>query len=330
MLCDMHYRRYTLKQNTILNRIGVWSRENTNLLMLFVLVLAGAILTENFFTWDNSMNLFRRISINGIMAAGFTLTLLVGGFDLSIGATLSLAAVLCVGIEKSTGSALLGIAVAIGAGVLMGLLNGVLMKITRGGSGEAFLITLGTSLVATSVALTYCGGMDLYGVKTPWYKAIGQGNIGGFPISALIWFVILIMLQIVIKKTDFGRKLLQTGANKKSAFLAGINVGQMKIIAFTLAGVFAAIAGIIMTARTTAASPNSGAGADFDAAIAAIIGGNSLVGGKGGMVQVFIGVVIYGLITNILNLMGINSVVQYIIKGAILLLAICLDNLKRR
>jgi ribose/xylose/arabinose/galactoside ABC-type transport system permease subunit len=310
--------------------IGSWAQDNTNLLMLFVMVLLGAILTSGFFTWTNLANLLSRISINGVMAAGFTLTLLVGGFDLSIGATLSLAAVLCVGIENSTGSAFLGMAAAIGAGTAMGLLNGLLMKITRGETGEAFLITLGTSMVATSAALTYCNGYDLYGVKAEWYQAIGQGSFLGIPIAAIIWIVIMVILQVVIKKTMFGRQMLLSGANKKSAFLAGVNINQKKVIAFMLAGVFAAIAGIIMTSRTTAASPRSGNGGDFDAAIASIIGGNSLVGGKGGMVQVFIGVVIYGLITNILNLMGVDSVVQYIVKGAVLLLAICLDNLKRR
>lgn len=311
-------------------RIGDLLRNNTNLLMLLVMVLLGAVLTNNFFTTGNLMNLLRRITVNGVMAAGFTITLLVGGFDLSIGAVLSLCAVLCVGIEKSSGSAAIGMLAAIGAGAAFGLLNGVLMKLTRGESGEAFLITLGTSMVAQSAALTYCNGYDIYGVKADWYRAIGQGSIGGFPIAAIIWLSILIMFQIIIKKTEFGRKLILSGSNKKSAFLAGINVGQMKIIAFTIAGVLAAVAAIIMTSRTTAGSPRSGTGADFDAAIASIIGGNSLVGGRGGMVQVFIGVIIYGLITNMLNLMGVSSVVQYIVKGVVLLIAICLDNLKKR
>ena len=104
----------------------------------------------------------------------------------------------------------------------------------------------------------------------------------------------------------------------------------MCFMAFAIAGLMSAFAAVIMASRTTGASPNSGAGGDFDAAIASIIGGNSLVGGKGGMVQVLIGAIIYGLITNILNLMGVASVVQYIVKGGVLLLAICLDNLKKR
>jgi len=311
-------------------RIGGWSRDNTNLLLLIALIIAGALLSENFFSWTNLMNLMRRISVNGVMAIGFTMTLLVGGFDLSIGATLSMCAVLCVGIEKTSGSAALGMTVAICAGLAMGAFNGILMMITRGGSGEAFLITLATGMVGTAIALTYCSGLDIYGVNADWYKAIGQGNVATFPIAAIIWIVLMVIMQVIIKKTQFGRRMILSGANKKSAFLVGIDVNGMKLFGFTMAGLMAALAAIIMTSRTTAASPYSGNGADFDAAIASIVGGNSLVGGKGGMVQVLIGVMIYGLITNILNLTGIDSVVQYIVKGLILLLAICLDKLNRR
>lgn len=311
-------------------RIGGWSRDNTNLLLLIALIIAGALLSENFFSWTNLMNLMRRISVNGVMAIGFTMTLLVGGFDLSIGATLSMCAVLCVGIEKSSGSAALGMTVAICAGLAMGALNGILMMITRGGSGEAFLITLATGMVGTAIALTYCSGLDIYGVNADWYKAIGQGNVATFPIAAIIWIVLMVVMQVIIKKTQFGRRMILSGANKKSAYLVGIDVNGMKLFGFTMAGFMAALAAIIMTSRTTAASPYSGNGADFDAAIASIVGGNSLVGGKGGMVQVLIGVMIYGLITNILNLTGVDSVVQYIVKGLILLLAICLDKLNRR
>ncbi|MDR0720200.1 MAG: ABC transporter permease [Treponema sp.] len=311
-------------------KIVLWIRDNTNLLILLGMIAAGAVITENFFTLSNIMNLFNRVSINGIMAIGFTLTFLAGGFDLSIGSSLSLAAVLCIGVEKATGTPVMGFLAALAAGAGMGLLNGILMKLTRGEAGEAFLITLGTSLVGTSLALTYCNGLDIYGTTHPWYKLLGQGRIGGFPAASLLWILIMVIIQIVLKRTVAGRHLLLTGANKHAAFLAGINIGKIKIIAFTLAGCLAAVAGIVMVARTTAASPRSGSGADFDAAIATIIGGNSIIDGKGGMVQVFIGVLIYGLITNILNLMGVESHVQYIVKGAVLLFAICLDKLKKR
>jgi ribose/xylose/arabinose/galactoside ABC-type transport system permease subunit len=308
----------------------IWVRDNTNLLLLLVMIAVGAMVTESFFTWGNLMNLFNRVSINGIMAVGFTLTFLAGGFDLSIGATLSLTAILCISVETATGSPAAGMLTAIGTGAAMGLLNGILMKVTRGEAGEAFLITLGTSLVGTSLALTFCNGLDLYGTGAPWYRILGQGQLAGLPAASLLWIGIMLIAQIIIKRTVFGRNMLLTGANKEAAFLTGINVGRIKVIAFTCAGILAAVAGIVMVARTTAASPRSGSGADFDAAVATIIGGNSLIDGKGGMVQVFIGVLIYGLITNILNLLGVETMVQYIVKGMVLLFAICLDKIKRR
>ena len=325
----------TTAQKSPLSRIGGWVTNNINLVFLIVMTLVGCLASENFFRWDNLMNLFRRITVNGIMAVGFTMTLLVGGFDLSIGSTMSLCAVLLIGIGNSTQSFPLALLVCIGAGLAMGLLNGLLMKLTRGGSGEAFLITLATGMVAASLAKHYCNGSELYykfqsGVGAGLFETLGQGSILTIPICSIVWIVIMIIFQIIIKKTRLGRHILLTGANKNSAYLSGIDVGALKVMAFAIAGLMSAVAAVIMTSRTTGASPNSGAGGDFDAAIASIIGGNSLVGGKGGMVQVLIGAIIYGLITNILNLMGVASVVQYIVKGCVLLLAINLDNLKKR
>lgn len=304
--------------------------ENSNLILLIVMIVVGALLSQHFFTWDNMMNLLGRVSINGLVAIGFTMTLLAGGFDLSVGASLSLAAVFTVGIENSSGNAALAMVVALLAGLALGSLNGSLMVLTRGGTGEAFLITLATSLIGTSLALRYCNGYDLYGVHAAWYKFLGNGTILTIPVSSLIWIFFLVAVQIFIKKTSVGRKLLLAGANRRASYLAGINVKGLMIFAFAFAGFMAAIAGIIMSARTTAASPRSGTGADFDAAIASIIGGNSLLGGKGGMAQVFIGTMTYGMISNILNLIGIPSVMQHIVKGLILLLAIVLDNFKWR
>ena len=140
----------------------------------------------------------------------------------------------------------------------------------------------------------------------------------------------MVILQIVIKKTTFGRQMLLTGANKKSAFLAGSNVNRVKVIAYTVAGFCCGIAAVIYAARFTSASDGAGVGGDFNGAVCSIIGGNALYGGHGGMVQVFIGTVTFGLISNILQLFGLSTAVQYIVQGAILLLAINLDNLKKR
>ena len=313
---------------------GDWVKNNTNILLMFVLIIAGALTSENFFSTGNLFNVLRQVTVNGMLAVACTMTLLVNGFDLSIGHNMALCAVLCIGFEKTTGNGAIGIAVALGAGLLMGLVNGLLMKLTRGGSGEGFMITLATGMMAQALAKWYCDGSEIIRMQIPeeqdWFRFLGQGDIGGFPMCAVIWITVMLILQLIIKKTTFGRKMLLTGANKKSAFLAGINVGAVKVIAYTVAGLCCGIAAVLYAARFNSASDGAGVGGDFNGAVISIIGGNALYGGHGGMTQVFIGAITFGLITNILQLMGISTAVQYIIQGAILLLAINLDRMKKR
>lgn len=325
--------------NTAVKRInaksvGEWVRNNTNVLLMFALIIVGAVTSKNFFSTGNLANVLRQITVNGMLAVACTMTLLVNGFDLSIGHCMALCAVLCIGVEKSTGSGVIAIIVALSAGICMGLFNGILMKLTRGGSGEGFMITLATGMMAQALAKWYSNGSEIIRIQIPeeldWFRTLGQGDILGFPVCALIWICVMVILQIIIKKTVFGRKMLLTGANKHAAFLAGINVGRIKVIAYTIAGFCCGIAAVIYAARFNSASDGAGVGGDFNGAVCSIIGGNALYGGHGGMVQVFIGTVTFGLITNILQLLGVSTNVQYIVQGAVLLLAINLDHLKKR
>ena len=313
---------------------GDWAKNNTNILLMFLLILVGAVTSKNFFSGNNLANVLRQVTVNGMLAVACTMTLLVNGFDLSIGHNMALCAVLCIGFEKSTGSGGIAIAVALAAGAAMGLVNGLLMKLTRGGSGEGFMITLATGMMAQALAKWYCDGSEIIRVQIPeeqdWFRFMGQGDIWGFPVCALIWIAIMVILQIIIKKTTFGRKMLLTGANKKAAYLSGIDVGGMKVIAYTVAGLCCGIAAVLYAARFNSASDGAGVGGDFNGAVISIIGGNALYGGHGGMVQVFIGAITFGLITNILQLLSVPTAVQYIVQGAILLLAINLDKLKKR
>ena len=314
--------------------VGGWIRNNTNLLLMFALIIAGALTSESFFSYDNLVNVLRRITVNGMLAVACTMTLLVGGFDLSIGHNMALCAVLCITFEKSTGNSLTGIGIALATGCAMGLFNGLLMKMTRGGSGEGFMITLATGMMAQALAKWVSDGSEVIRMEIPrqldWFKNLGQGDVLSFPVCAIIWIGVMIILQMLIKKTVFGRQMLLTGANKNSAFLAGVDVGKVKVIAYTVAGLCCGIAAVIYAARFGSASDGAGVGGDFNGAVCSIIGGNALYGGHGGMVQVFIGTVTFGLITNILQLLGLSTAVQFVVQGAILLLAINLDNLKRR
>ncbi len=314
-------------------RAGEWALNNTNILLMFTLIIVGAIADKAFFTSGNLANVLRQITVNGMLAVACTMTLLVNGFDLSIGHIMALSAVLCIGVEKTHGPGV-AVAVALGAGAAVGLVNGILMKITRGGSGEGFMITLATGMMAQALAKGYCDGSEIVRgqdvATTGWLSFLGKGSVWGIPVCALIWIAVMLILQFVIKKTTFGRKMLLTGANKKSAYLAGINAGRVKVIAYTVAGLVCGLAAVLFAARFDSASDGSGVGGDFNGAVISIVGGNALYGGHGGMTQVFIGAVTFGLITNILQLLGIPTDIQYIIQGAILLLAINLDRFKKR
>ncbi len=302
-------------------------KENINFLILITMIIIGISVSDKFFTVQNWQNILRQIAINGIMAAGVTGVFLAGGFDLSIGATLALGGCLAVGLQTVLPMSL-AIMIALSAGILMGLVNGLLIKITRGELSETFLITLGTSLIGTGIALTYTNGQSLFTEIGSAYDFFGKGTIYGIPFSAILVVTIMLILQIVFKKTKFGRQIYLTGGNKVASYLSGINTSKIKISVFVIAGFCAALAGIVMSSRTTSALYSMGNGYDFDAVIAVLIGGNVLGGGKGGMGQTLIGVLIYGLISNILNLALVAPVIQIILKGTILLLAIILDGIK--
>ena len=184
------------------NSIGEWVRNNTNILLMIALIIAGALTSESFFSGHNLANVLRQITVNGMLAVACTMTLLVNGFDLSIGHCMALCAVLCIGVEKDTGSGVTAIVVALCAGSAMGLFNGLMMKLTRGGSGEGFMITLATGMMAQALAKWYSNGSEIIRMQIPeeldWFRVLGQGDLGGFPVCALIWICVMLILQGVI------------------------------------------------------------------------------------------------------------------------------------
>jgi len=277
----------------------------------------------------NWQNILRQIAVNGIMAAGVTGVFLAGGFDLSIGSTLALSGCLSMGLLQAGVAMPIVVLASLTSGIVIGALNGILLRVTRGDLSETFLITLGTSLIASSAALMYTGGHSIYLERGIPFAFFGQGMIWGVPFSIIMLITIMIILQFIFAKTQYGRRIYLTGGNKQAAYLSGINAARIKISVFMTSGFCAALAGIVSSSRSTTATYLMGVGTDFDAVIAVLIGGNMLGGGKGGMVNTFIGVMIYGLITNVLNLATVPPVIHVTLRGTMLLLAIVLNGLKR-
>ena len=304
--------------------------ENLNWVLLILLVLFGALFTENFFSWNNISNVLKQVSINGVLAAGFTIVILADGFDLSIGSIISICAVVAVGTLNSTKSTALAVVVSILIGLAFGIFNGLLIRIIKGNNSDSFLTTLGTMLIASSCAYTYSGGFNIYcdnGIKS--YRAIGKGVAFGIPVLVLIMFLVMIILEFILQKTTLGRKIKLSGSNRVAVYMSGINAHNIKIFSFAVTGLCAGIAAVMLTARTGVASPSTGYGYEVDAATAAIIGGNREGGIRGSIIKTLTGVLILGLLTNIMNIMNISTVVQTIFKGTILLITLYTNRLKR-
>ena len=288
--------------------------------------IAGAVFTDSFLTGTNLLNVLRQVSINGVLAAGFTIVVVTDQFDLSVGSIVGVSACFSVGILNATRSMPMGVLAGLAVGTLFGSLNGVLLRIIKGDYSDSYLITLGVSLVALGVAYTYTGGFNQYvDDAASSYRMIGRGDIFGVPNMAVIMLALMIVLQFVMKKTTYGRKVYLTGGNKMASYMSGINTHWIKTSAFMLSGLCAGIAGVMMAARTGSAAPTTGSGYEFDAAIATIIGGNSAGRRSSSIVKTLIGVFILGLISNIMNLMNFNTVIQKVTKGVILLIALYVD-----
>lgn len=304
--------------------------ENLNWVILGLLILFGIIFSDNFATWDNVSNVLKQVSINGVLAAGFTIVILADGFDMSIGTIISICAVVAVGTLNSTRSTFLAILVSLAIGLAFGIFNGLLIRIIKGNNSDSFLTTLGTMLLAQSCAYTYSGGFNIYCDNTiESYRNIGKGMIAGIPILVVIMFAVMILFEFILKKTALGRKIKLSGSNRVAVFMSGINAHHIKTLSFAVTGLCAGIAAIMLTARTGVASPSTGYGYEVDAATAAIIGGNREGGMRGTILKTLTGVLILGLITNIMNLMNINTVIQTITKGIILLIALYTNRMKK-
>lgn len=323
---------YNKKDNSGIHAkaVGQIFVENLNWVLLIGLILFGMIFSEYFFSWNNISNVLKQVSINGVLAAGFTIVILADGFDLSIGSIISICAVMAVGTLNSTGNTALAIIVSLAIGLFFGILNGVLIKIIKGNNSDSFLLTLGTMLVASSCAYTYSGGFNIYcdnAIQS--YRNIGKGSFWGIPILIIIMLAVMAILEFVLQKTDLGRAVKLSGSNRIAVYMSGIDAHKIKMFSFAMTGLCAGIAAVMLTARTGVASPSTGYGYEVDAATAAIIGGNREGSMTGSIFRTLTGVLILGLITNIMNIMNISTVIQTIAKGIILLITLYTNRLKK-
>jgi len=288
--------------------------------LVLVILITGAI-EKNFFTFENLLNVLRQNAVIGIVACGMTYVIISGAFDLSVGAVVSLSGVIAITTINKGGGEMLAIGLALLVGIAVGIANGVLISTINGKMGEAFIVTYGTQTVAAALAMYASGGLFVAGrIKEGFYKSIGKGMT---PIA--IFIVIAAILQFVLAKTGFGRRLCFIGGNMKTARMSGIRIVQNRIAYFALSGILSAIAGIILTSRVISSNPAAGVGFEMDAIAAVVVGGTSMAGGKGSIAKTILGTIVIGVLSNALNILGITSYPQMMVKGSIIIITVALD-----
>ena len=301
-------------------------KENLGILIgFFTLCVIVALLNNRFLSRGNILNVLRQLFSNCNLALGMCLVIITGGIDLSVGAIMALSGTLCAGtIAAGQLPIPLAILMGLAIGVLVGFINGT---ITAKMNIAPFIVTMATQQICRGLVYVYADGLPIR-CDNPPFNFLGNGYIGEIPITILYSVFFVIVIWLVLSKSQLGRWIYAVGGNKNAARFSGINVDKVLMIVYSISGFLAAFAGIIYCARMYSGQPTLGNGDETDAIAAVVLGGTSFSGGIGKIGGVVIGILIIAVLSNALNLLGINSFWQLVAKGVVILLAVCVDNIK--
>ncbi|QNE03563.1 ribose ABC transporter permease [Vibrio vulnificus] len=303
-----------------------WLIEQKSLIALLFLIVVVSFLNPNFFTVDNILNILRQTSVNAIIAVGMTLVILTAGIDLSVGSVLALCGAFAASLVAMEVSVLIAVPTALLAGAALGAISGVIIA---KGKVQAFIATLVTMTLLRGVTMVYTDGRPISTGFTDTADAFawfGTGYALGIPVPVWLMVIVFAAAWYLLNHTRFGRYVYALGGNESATRLSGINVDKVKIGVYAICGLLAALAGIIVTSRLSSAQPTAGMGYELDAIAAVVLGGTSLMGGKGRIMGTLIGALIIGFLNNALNLLDVSSYYQMIAKAAVILLAVMVDN----
>jgi ribose transport system permease protein len=307
-----------------IRKIARWANRQSASIILLILVAYGALGLPNFLTEFNLAAIFYQYSIIGLLALGQLLVILTAGIDLSQGAVVALTSITTAKIMSSYGL-LPGVLGGIALATCMGVISGLLVSRT---SMPPFLVTLGMLGISRGLAMQIANARPVP-VKIPSFNSFGQSSIWGIPSSAFIWAAVCVILYYFLSRRRLGRYIYAVGSNAENSRLSGVNVARVKLTVYTLSAFLTAIAGVIWTARLGSGSPVGGVNYELESIAAVVVGGASLFGGEGTILGTVAGVLIFGVINSILNLLWISPFLQGMIKGAIVLLVVVLSQLRR-
>jgi ribose transport system permease protein len=306
------------KSNTQSRLSWLWS-EYSVIIAFLIIFVAASIMSPRFLDLNNQLNILMQVSIIGIVALGMTIVMLSGGIDLSVGSVLVLVGVITVLALNATGSILVAILTAFAIGSFAGFLNGLMVAKGRIAS---FIATLGMMAGARSIALYIAEGGSVSG-EVSGFTAIANSDLWIIDYPIIIFLIMTVLVYILMHKTRFGRYVYALGSNEKAALLSAIRVDRVKIGVYTLTGLLVSIAAIIETSRLNSiSSSSSGVQYELDAIAAVIIGGTRMTGGRGKIIGTFFGVLILGILNNMMNLMNVSPHLQGFVKGLIIIIAV--------
>jgi ribose transport system permease protein len=303
-----------------------------SVLALALMVIALALMTDKFFTVDNSLNVLRQICANLCLSIGMTIIILSGGIDLSVGSMLALSGAVAAGLLKN-GVVVPGTDIFIEVTVLGAILAGLLVGTALGWFNgfvitrfklPPFVATLGMLSIARGLTMLWTGGFPITRLGDS-FGFMGSGHLIGIPMPVWISVALIAVFVVLMKRTRFGRNVYAVGGNEKAATLSGLNVNRIKLLVYTLGGLLSGVAGLLVTARLDSATPNAGLSYELDSIAAVVIGGTSLNGGRGSIMGTVLGCLIIGVLNNGLVLLEVSPFWQQVIKGVVILVAVALD-----
>ncbi len=297
------------------------------IIAFIVLCVVLSFASEYFLLRNNLINVLRQVSVNGLLSIGMTFIILTGGIDLSVGSMLAFGGVVAASFVSTaynkvpTIHPLLAICLGLAAGTLLGAINGTIISKVK---VTPFIMTLGMLSIGRGLTFIYTDGMPVTNLA-PGFLAIGQGYLWFLPMPVVVFLAVLFLAWVILYRMKFGRYVFAVGGNARSARISGINVGFVIFMVYLISGFLSALGGILLTARTSAGLPQAGVSYELDAIAAVVIGGTSMTGGKGSLLGTLMGVLIIGVINNGLDLLGVSSYYQQVVKGMIIVGAVMLD-----
>lgn len=289
--------------------------------IFIALVIVLTLLKPSFIQPSNLVNILKQASINGILSFGMMFVIIAGGFDMSVGSTVAFTGIVAALMGQGQYPIVVPLVMAMLAGLVVGVVNGVGVAV---GDLPPFIMTLGTMTAVRGLALLASDGKPVTGISEG-YKAVAASSIAGIPMLAVFLVIVILICSFVLAKTVYGRRVYACGGNLQAARVSGINTTMIRISTFAIAGLLAGLSGFLMTSRVTIGQPTAAESYEMDAITACVVGGVSMSGGVGKPWGVVVGCLLITVITNGLDILGVSSHWQKIVKGLIIVLAVLID-----